>query len=521
MCRHLAYLGGRSARRGGVRAPPHALLRAVLRTRGHARRRHGQRRRLRAGLVPRPGLGAGCATGARADLDRRDAAAAGRAVPPRARARRGPQRRPPACRSTEAAAAPFAAGRWLFSHNGVVRGWPDSLAELGRDAARHRPADARRADATPRCCGRCCAHRLDARARPAGGAGRRWSRRWRGRARFPAEPPAHRRRDDLTPPRWTTRAVRTARPRPTSSSSPPNPRRRPALRPRCPTDPAVARHRGRRRPAHPAGLAGALMTEIDLDHHRPTTPSPRHCAPTSVAGLTADAQVAAAQVVLRRRGSELFEQITQLPEYYPTRSRARDPARARAARSRQLTGRRHPGRAGLRLVGEDPAAARRARASRHAATLRPAGRVSEPRCRAARGAARRRVPGPERARRRRRLHPAPRPAARRRSRRLVAFLGGTIGNLLPAERAGSCARCARARAGGVLLLGTDLVKDPAHAGRAPTTTRPGSPRSSTRTCCACSTASSARLRRRRVRARRALGRRATSGSRCGCAPAGR
>jgi glutamine amidotransferase len=31
---------------------------------------------------------------------------------------------------TETAAAPFAEGRWLFSHNGVVRGWPDSVAVL-------------------------------------------------------------------------------------------------------------------------------------------------------------------------------------------------------------------------------------------------------------------------------------------------------------------------------------------------------------------------------------------------------
>jgi glutamine amidotransferase len=29
---------------------------------------------------------------------------------------------------TETAAAPFAEGRWLFSHNGLVQGWPDSLA---------------------------------------------------------------------------------------------------------------------------------------------------------------------------------------------------------------------------------------------------------------------------------------------------------------------------------------------------------------------------------------------------------
>jgi gamma-glutamyl hercynylcysteine S-oxide hydrolase len=31
---------------------------------------------------------------------------------------------------TAAAVAPFAQGRWLFSHNGVVRGWPDSVAAL-------------------------------------------------------------------------------------------------------------------------------------------------------------------------------------------------------------------------------------------------------------------------------------------------------------------------------------------------------------------------------------------------------
>ncbi|MEV5976580.1 ergothioneine biosynthesis protein EgtC [Streptomyces sp. NPDC052114] len=33
----------------------------------------------------------------------------------------------------EAAAAPFAAGPWLFSHNGAVAGWPRSLAVLTRD----------------------------------------------------------------------------------------------------------------------------------------------------------------------------------------------------------------------------------------------------------------------------------------------------------------------------------------------------------------------------------------------------
>ncbi|GGS20166.1 gamma-glutamyl-hercynylcysteine sulfoxide hydrolase [Streptomyces aureoverticillatus] len=38
----------------------------------------------------------------------------------------------------EAAAAPFAAGPWLFSHNGAVSGWPDSLASVATSLA---PAD--------------------------------------------------------------------------------------------------------------------------------------------------------------------------------------------------------------------------------------------------------------------------------------------------------------------------------------------------------------------------------------------
>jgi gamma-glutamyl hercynylcysteine S-oxide hydrolase len=34
---------------------------------------------------------------------------------------------------TETASAPFTEGRWLFSHNGVIRRWPDSMAELARE----------------------------------------------------------------------------------------------------------------------------------------------------------------------------------------------------------------------------------------------------------------------------------------------------------------------------------------------------------------------------------------------------
>jgi len=44
----------------------------------------------------------------------------------------------------------------------------------------------------------------------------------------------------------------------------------------------------------------------------------------------------------------------------------------------------------------------------------------------------------------------------------VAFLGGTIGNLLPGQRAAFLASLrARLRPGDAFLLGTDLVKDPA------------------------------------------------------------
>lgn len=47
-------------------------------------------------------------------------------------------------------------------------------------------------------------------------------------------------------------------------------------------------------------------------------------------------------------------------------------------------------------------------------------------------------------------------------RRLVAFLGGTVGNLLPAERAAFLSALRTTlEAGDWLLLGTDLVKDPA------------------------------------------------------------
>lgn len=128
MCRHLAYLGPPEAMGGLLVEPPHSLFRQSWTPR---RQRHG--------TVNADGFGVGWyadgdpvparyrRTGpiwgdqSFADLARvirttallaavRDATLAGA--------------------DGEAAAAPFAAGPWLFSHNGAVLGWPRSLAPL-------------------------------------------------------------------------------------------------------------------------------------------------------------------------------------------------------------------------------------------------------------------------------------------------------------------------------------------------------------------------------------------------------
>nr|WP_119590780.1 L-histidine N(alpha)-methyltransferase [Streptomyces scabiei] len=156
------------------------------------------------------------------------------------------------------------------------------------------------------------------------------------------------------------------------------------------------------------------------------------------------------------RGSELFERITELPEYYPTRAereilvgRAGEIAAASGARTLVELGSgssdktRHlldamPGlhtyvpvdvsesalrQAGEALVAERPGLNVHALIADFTAELDLPG-----------------TPGP----------------------RLVVFLGGTIGNLVPAERAAFLAAVRALLApGDALLLGTDLVKDEA------------------------------------------------------------
>ncbi|MET9832621.1 ergothioneine biosynthesis protein EgtC [Streptomyces sp. NPDC006385] len=128
MCRHLAYVGPEEPLGRLLVEPPHGLY-----------RQSWAPRRQRYGTVNADGFGVGWY-------------AEGDPVPARYR-RAGPVWADPSfadlarvVRSTallaavrdatvpgadqEAAAAPFATGPWLFSHNGAVKGWPGSLAPL-------------------------------------------------------------------------------------------------------------------------------------------------------------------------------------------------------------------------------------------------------------------------------------------------------------------------------------------------------------------------------------------------------
>ncbi|MGH9189463.1 MAG: L-histidine N(alpha)-methyltransferase [Acidimicrobiales bacterium] len=179
----------------------------------------------------------------------------------------------------------------------------------------------------------------------------------------------------------------------------------------------------------------------------------------AAAGLTASPKQLPPTWLYDERGCELFEQITELPEYYPTRSERailvrRAPEVARLTRAESL-------------VELGPGAAVKTRVLLDA--LAESGSllsyvpfdVAESTLRATATAVATEYPGIDVVgvvgdfRRHLPLLPAS-------GRRLVAFLGGTIGNLRPPERADFLAELAGTMApGDALLLGTDLVKDPA------------------------------------------------------------
>ncbi|MET8894175.1 ergothioneine biosynthesis protein EgtC [Streptomyces albogriseolus] len=128
MCRHLAYVGPAEPLGALLVGPPHALY-----------RQSWAPRRQRYGTVNADGFGVGWyADGdpvpARyrragpiwADLSFTDLARVVRSEALLAAVRDATL----SGADAEAAAAPFASGAWLFSHNGAVPGWPGSLAPL-------------------------------------------------------------------------------------------------------------------------------------------------------------------------------------------------------------------------------------------------------------------------------------------------------------------------------------------------------------------------------------------------------
>ncbi|MFF9126815.1 L-histidine N(alpha)-methyltransferase [Streptomyces sp. NPDC014889] len=170
-------------------------------------------------------------------------------------------------------------------------------------------------------------------------------------------------------------------------------------------------------------------------------------------GLTSDPKTLPPKWFYDARGSELFEQITELPEYYPTRAereilagRAAEIADALPARTLVELGSgssektRHLIDALRRLhtyVPVDVSDTALEQAGRALVAERPGLNVHALIADFTAGLA---------------LPPSPGP-------RLLAFLGGTIGNLLPGERAEFLASVrALLSPGDALLLGTDLVK---------------------------------------------------------------
>ncbi|MGW2570486.1 ergothioneine biosynthesis protein EgtC [Streptomyces sp. NPDC001537] len=128
MCRHLAYLGPEEPLGRVLVEPAHGLY-----------RQSWAPRRQRFGTVNADGFGvgwyaAGDPVPARyrragpiwADLSFADLARVVRSSAVLAAVRDATL----SGADAEAAAAPYAAGPWLFSHNGAVKGWPGSLAPL-------------------------------------------------------------------------------------------------------------------------------------------------------------------------------------------------------------------------------------------------------------------------------------------------------------------------------------------------------------------------------------------------------
>ena len=201
------------------------------------------------------------------------------------------------------------------------------------------------------------------------------------------------------------------------------------------------------------------MSRLQIDRRLPDGFARAALRADARAGLTATPKWLPPKWFYDDRGSELFEKITLLPEYYPTRAErsilaaaAPDIAAASGAATLIELGSGSSDKTRLLLdalrgpgtlrsyvpvdVSESAltGAARRVLASYPGLAVK--GVVADFEADLGLGG----TDGP----------------------RLVAFLGSTIGNLLPGERAAFLARLrAGLGPGDALLLGTDLVKDPA------------------------------------------------------------
>ena len=218
--------------------------------------------------------------------------------------------------------------------------------------------------------------------------------------------------------------------------------------------------RGRRlnRLTRPVRDRGAASLTIDV-HLEPADLVDALRADAS-RGLTVHAEGAAAEVVLRRPRLELFDEITRLAEYYPTRTE-RSILAARRRRDRRDHHGRHARRARVGHVGEDATAPRRVAIGGHAHAVRPVRRERDDAARGG-GRGRRRVPGRVGARGRRRLRPSPRPHSRRRAPRSSPSSAAPSATCSPTPARRFLAEVAAGLGpDDTFLLGTDLVKDPA------------------------------------------------------------
>jgi L-histidine N-alpha-methyltransferase len=201
------------------------------------------------------------------------------------------------------------------------------------------------------------------------------------------------------------------------------------------------------------------MTSIPIDRRLPDRFFEDSLRADVLAGLTATPKSLPPKWFYDERGSELFDKITLLDEYYPTRAEREildaSAAEIAAATRSQALVELGSGTADKTMLLLD-ALSETGRLTEYVPVD-----VSESALVTAASRMLARYQGLH-------VHPVlsdfthhlgfPEPAGPR----LVAFLGGTIGNLLPAERA-EFLRSLRAhmRDGDALLLGTDLVKDPA------------------------------------------------------------